>query len=79
MEVFPVVAGEYLFDTNSPVQVLLTEESLTSVLHQHDFMEIAYVLEGEGIQLIDGDKIQVAKGDLFVIPLRYPMCSSPGI
>ncbi|ASA22418.1 AraC family transcriptional regulator [Paenibacillus donghaensis] len=68
MEVFPVVAGEYLFDTNSPVQVLLTEESLTSVLHQHDFMEIAYVLKGEGIQLIDGDKIRVAKGDLFVIP-----------
>ncbi|WP_342436021.1 AraC family transcriptional regulator [Paenibacillus sp. FSL L8-0436] len=68
MEVFPVVAGEYLFDTNSPVQVLLTEESLTSVLHQHDFMEIAYVLEGEGIQLIAGDKIQIAKGDLFVIP-----------
>ncbi|WP_019911065.1 AraC family transcriptional regulator [Paenibacillus sp. HW567] len=68
MEFYPVVTGEYLFDTHSPVQLLLTEETLTSVRHQHDFMEIAYVYQGEGIHLVAENKIQVAKGDLFVIP-----------
>ncbi|MHA6532118.1 helix-turn-helix domain-containing protein [Paenibacillus sp. BAC0078] len=68
MEIYPVVTGEYLFDTHSPVQLLLTEETLTSVRHQHDFMEIAYVYQGEGIHLVAENKIQVAKGDLFVIP-----------
>ncbi|MBW4080653.1 AraC family transcriptional regulator [Paenibacillus sp. S150] len=68
MEVFPVFTGEYLFDSCSPVQLLLTQETLTSVRHQHDFLELAYVVEGEGIHMVAGDKMQVAKGDLFVIP-----------
>lgn len=68
MEVYPVFTGEYLFDSCSPVQMLLTQETVTSVRHQHDFMEIAYVLQGEGIHLAGGDTMQVRQGDLFVIP-----------
>ncbi|AIQ68925.1 AraC family transcriptional regulator [Paenibacillus graminis] len=68
MEVFPVFTGEYLFDSCSPVQLLLTQETVTSVRHQHDFLELAYVVQGEGIHLAAKDKIQVVQGDLLVIP-----------
>lgn len=68
MEVYPVFTGEYLFDSCSPVQMLLTQETVTSVRHQHDFMEIAYVMQGAGIHLAAGDTMQVRQGDLFVIP-----------
>ncbi|MEK3688786.1 AraC family transcriptional regulator [Paenibacillus sp. FSL R10-2736] len=68
MEVFPVFTGEYLFDSCSPVQMLLTQETVTSVRHQHDFVELAYVVQGEGIHLAGEDKMQVMQGDLLVIP-----------
>ncbi|WP_238653959.1 helix-turn-helix domain-containing protein [Paenibacillus piscarius] len=68
MEVFPVFTGEYLFDSCSPLHMLLTQETVTSVRHQHDFVEIAYVIQGEGIHLAGGDTMQVRPGDLFVIP-----------
>lgn len=68
MEGFPVFTGEYLFDSCSPVQMLLTQETVTSVCHQHDFLELAYVVQGEGIHLAGEDKMQVMQGDLLVIP-----------
>ncbi|MGN7764798.1 helix-turn-helix domain-containing protein [Paenibacillus sp. 22594] len=68
MEIFPVFTGEYLFNSCSPVQMLLTQETVTSVRHQHDFLELAYVVQGEGIHLAGEDKMQVMQGDLLVIP-----------
>lgn len=65
---YPVLTADYLFDRNSPLQMLLSEETLTSVCHQHAFMVLAYVYEGEGIHYIAQDKIRVEPGDLFVIP-----------
>ncbi|WP_415841496.1 cupin domain-containing protein [Paenibacillus xylanexedens] len=40
-------------------------------MHHHDFVEIAYVYEGEGLYQIGDQCILVSKGDLFVIP---PWC-----
>ncbi|OKP83276.1 hypothetical protein A3844_22745 [Paenibacillus helianthi] len=68
MEGFPVFTGEYLFDSCSSVQMLLTQETVTSVCHQHDFLELAYVVQGKGIHLAGEDKMQVMQGDLLVIP-----------
>ncbi|WP_405115312.1 AraC family transcriptional regulator [Paenibacillus sp. FSL K6-1217] len=68
MEVFPVFTGEYLFDSCSPVQMLLTQETVTSVRHQHDFLELAYVVQGTGLHLAGEDKMQVRQGDMLVIP-----------
>ncbi|QUL53166.1 helix-turn-helix domain-containing protein [Paenibacillus tritici] len=68
MEVFPVFTGEYLFDSCSPVQMLLTHQTVTSVRHQHDFVELAYVVQGKGIHLAGEDKMQVMQGDMLVIP-----------
>lgn len=77
MDVYPVFTGKYLFDSCSPVQMLLTQETVTSVLHQHDFVEIAYVVQGEGIHLAGGDTMQVRQGDLFVIPPGVPHVFHP--
>ncbi|PQP81645.1 hypothetical protein C0Q44_18260 [Paenibacillus sp. PCH8] len=38
------------------------------IMHHHDFVEIAYVYEGEGLHQIGDQCILVSKGDLFVIP-----------
>ncbi|WP_339249751.1 AraC family transcriptional regulator [Paenibacillus sp. FSL P2-0136] len=68
MEAFPVFTGDYLFDSSSPVQMLLTQNTVTSVRHQHDFVELAYVVQGTGIHLAGEDKMQVVQGDVLVIP-----------
>lgn len=62
MEAFPVFTGDYLFDSCSPVQMLLTQKTFTSVRHQHDFVELAYVVQGTGIHLAGEDKMQVTQG-----------------
>lgn len=62
MEAFPVFTGDYLFDSSSPVQMLLTQNTVTSVRHQHDFVELAYVVQGTGIHLAGEDKMQVVQG-----------------
>ncbi|MEK4514916.1 helix-turn-helix domain-containing protein [Paenibacillus sp. FSL H8-0122] len=68
MEAFPLFTGDYLFDSCSPVQMLLTQKTVTSVRHQHDFVELAYVVQGTGIHLAGEDKMQVTQGDVLVIP-----------
>lgn len=36
-------------------------------IHTHNFLELAYVLEGEADHLIDGKKKKIEKGDYFVV------------
>lgn len=48
--------------------MLLTQKTVTSVRHQHDFVELAYVVQGTGIHLAGEDKMQVTQGDVLVIP-----------
>ncbi|KAA8787272.1 helix-turn-helix domain-containing protein [Paenibacillus amylolyticus] len=59
---------EYFFDSITPVHLKLTKEEPFTMMHHHDFVEIAYVYEGEGLHQIGDQCILVSKGDLFVIP-----------
>ncbi|MBW7459294.1 helix-turn-helix domain-containing protein [Paenibacillus sepulcri] len=44
-------------------------ESFRLQLHQHDFMELAYIDEGSGFHYVEEDVMQVAKNDLFILPI----------
>ena len=39
----------------------------THILHTHPFVELFYVLSGEGFFMKDEDKIAIKKGDLMII------------
>jgi AraC family L-rhamnose operon transcriptional activator RhaR len=41
-------------------------------VHQHNYIEIAYVTSGKGIHLIGDRKFEVSKGDLFIINYDVP-------
>ncbi|MDY8023281.1 AraC family transcriptional regulator [Paenibacillus polymyxa] len=45
--------------------------------HSHDFYEIAYVYEGEGIHYIGEERISAVQGDLFFIPIGVTHCFQP--
>ncbi|HEY3378047.1 MAG TPA: AraC family ligand binding domain-containing protein, partial [Armatimonadota bacterium] len=39
-------------------------------LHRHRFMEIVYIVAGQGTHVLDGDVSTIAAGDCFVIPVE---------
>ncbi len=41
-------------------------------IHSHDFIEIAYVMLGEGVHEIAGQRFDVSKGDLYIINPGVP-------
>lgn len=42
------------------------------VLHKHTFIEIVYIISGEGIHQVGDYKVQARKGDLFIINFDTP-------
>lgn len=43
------------------------EHDLTEVEHYHDFMEIVFILKGQGIQVVEDNEYFVSAGDVFVL------------
>ncbi|WP_409342951.1 helix-turn-helix domain-containing protein [Paenibacillus sp. MBLB4367] len=52
-----------------PIFVNRVQESFALEQHNHAFVEINYVSEGNGFQYIEGRTIPVVKGDLFYLPV----------
>ena len=44
-------------------------ENFTGSYHNHDFLEIAYIAEGEGFHHLENSVQRVRKGQMFYIPL----------
>lgn len=40
---------------------------LTETEHYHDFVELVFILNGQGIQVLEGNEYQVSAGDVFVL------------
>jgi AraC-like DNA-binding protein/mannose-6-phosphate isomerase-like protein (cupin superfamily) len=68
--------GQYYFrDPDCPVnlsrvarrQFLTHEHDLTEVEHFHDFVEIVFILNGQGVQQLEGNAYNVSTGDVFVL------------
>ncbi|GGD51103.1 AraC family transcriptional regulator [Paenibacillus nasutitermitis] len=59
-----------LFDEDAlPFFFNRVNESFRLQLHRHDFMELAYIDEGSGFHYVENDVMQVAKNDLFILPI----------
>lgn len=60
--------GEQYFHRNGFIYVNRAEENFHLPLHNHDFVELAYVAEGKGFHHIGDEVIPVYKGLLFLLP-----------
>lgn len=60
-----VVARDDSHTGNSVDNPILAKEPI----HYHDFVEISYLLSGSGVQLVDGVRYPVRKGDLLCLNL----------
>jgi AraC family L-rhamnose operon transcriptional activator RhaR len=73
---YPVLKYGTLFRKNELVYVNRSDElkEYCDIMHKHDFIEIAYVIEGRGIHLVGEREYRMSKGDLFVINYDIPHC-----
>lgn len=71
---YPVLKGDALFRKDELVYVNRSDEypDYCNVVHRHDFIEIAYVISGEGTHIVGSHAYAIAKGDLFIINYDTP-------
>ncbi len=68
--------GEHYFkDPTFPLHIVrvnrnaeITHEyDLTEIEHTHDFIELAFIVKGKGVQVIEEQEYEVSAGDIFVL------------
>ncbi len=69
--------GESFFPHDLLIFVNRAIEDFQAPLHNHDFVEIAYVAEGAGFHYIGDEVRKVRKGDLYIIPVGVPHVFRP--
>lgn len=62
---------EKILNTNSAYINRCSVRKPTSY-HDHNFVEIAYVAEGEGMHTVNGKEYRISKGDVFLINYDIP-------
>lgn len=61
--------GRYFFRRDAQVYVNRNTESFDAPYHNHDFLEIVYIVQGEGFHHIGDTVKKVRKGDICYIPI----------
>jgi len=56
-----------MFDSKNQIIVFRSNGYEGIIEHKHDFVEIIYVLDGEGLHMIKDKEIVIKRGDLFII------------
>lgn len=71
---YPVLKGNSLFRNDELVYINRSDElkEYMGIMHKHDFLEITYVIEGEGVHIVGEEQYDISKGDLFVINYDVP-------
>lgn len=71
---FPLLKGNSLFRKNELVYINKSSEleEYMNIMHKHDFIELAYVISGEGKHIVGGSRYSISKGDLFIINHDVP-------
>lgn len=69
--------GESFFPHDLLIYVNRSIEDFNVPLHNHDFVEIAYVAEGTGFHHVGGEVRKVRKGDMYVLPVGVPHVFRP--
>lgn len=74
MDEYPLLKGETLFRENEMVYVNRSDElkEYCNIIHRHNFIEIAYVISGNGIHIVGDKQYEISRGDLFVINFDVP-------
>jgi len=73
-EAYPILKGDRLFRKNELVYINRSDElqEFCGIIHKHDFIEIAYVIDGSGIHVVGESEYEISKGDLFIINYDVP-------
>lgn len=61
-----VIGMEWVNTQKSPIAVLRVDNQTDFPPHQHDFHEILVVLQGAGVNVVDGNAFEISAGDTFV-------------
>jgi len=71
---YPTLKGNTLFRKGELVYINRSDElpEYCGIMHKHDFIEITYVIEGEGIHVVGEQQYEISKGDLFIINYDIP-------
>ncbi|QOT12842.1 AraC family transcriptional regulator [Paenibacillus sp. JNUCC32] len=69
--------GDYFFRDDTLMYVNRNAENFSGSYHNHDFLEIAYIAEGEGFHHMENSVQRVRKGHMFYIPLGMPHVFRP--
>ncbi|GGD94259.1 AraC family transcriptional regulator [Paenibacillus nasutitermitis] len=72
-----VLRGSFYWRDQLPLFIARERESFTLPLHVHDFVEIAYIAEGRGVHYIGSDRLEIERGDIFVIAIGTPHVFRP--
>ena len=74
MRNIPLLKGDNLFQGNELIYINRSDElqDYNGVMHKHDFIEIAYVIEGEGIHAVGDSRYEVSRGDIVIINYDIP-------
>ncbi len=71
----PILHGTRLFRKDVQVYVNRSDESFQDymgVMHRHDFIEIAYVISGNGLHQVGEAQYRTGAGDLFIVNHDVP-------
>lgn len=73
-EAYPTLSGKKLFRKDELIYINRSDEleEFCEIIHKHDFIEIAYIVEGCGIHVVGKNQYEISKGDLFVINYDVP-------
>lgn len=72
-----ILNGSFYWRDQLPLFIARERESFTLPLHVHDFVEIAYIAEGRGVHYIGNERLDVERGDIFVIAIGTPHVFRP--
>jgi AraC-like DNA-binding protein/mannose-6-phosphate isomerase-like protein (cupin superfamily) len=53
---------------STPLGLVFMEPQDNLALHQHDYVEVVIITDGQGIHVLDDDAWPVGRGDIFVVP-----------
>jgi len=65
------------FEKSASVALIPAKGSASITPHDHDFIEIVYVLSGHALHVIDDVSQRISQGNIFIIPPGHAHCIRP--
>ncbi|MBB6636067.1 AraC family transcriptional regulator [Cohnella thailandensis] len=73
-----LLRGERFFEEDYRIFLNRETEAFATGMHRHDFVELSLVAEGRGFHYVEDQLLEVAKGDLFLLPVGTSHVFRPG-